>query len=66
VSEHGAQQPKKDAFMKIGIIGAGNIGATIAQKLAAMMSNSQIREGRKPFMTLSVISVLSPSARSRQ
>jgi hypothetical protein len=44
----GAQQPKKDALMKIGIIGAGYIGATIARKLAASGHDVKLANSRGP------------------
>jgi 8-hydroxy-5-deazaflavin:NADPH oxidoreductase len=48
MTERGAQQPKKDALMKIGIIGAGNIGATIARKLAASGHDVKLANSRGP------------------
>jgi len=48
VTERGAQQPNKDLLMKIGIIGAGNIGATIARKLAASGHDVKLANSRGP------------------
>ncbi|HEY9281058.1 MAG TPA: NAD(P)-binding domain-containing protein [Eoetvoesiella sp.] len=47
-TERRTQQPKENIHMKIGIIGAGNIGATVAKKLAASGHDVKLANSRGP------------------